>query len=357
MLVDDHPLWLDTLGNVLDGSGIGSVIAKASDGLEAIATAAQYKPDVVVMDMMLPGANGIEAARAIVHANPTVRVLMLSSSQVREDVIEAVKAGACGYLLKTVGAREVAEAVERVSRGELVFPPELASVVLEELRRPTAPPDKQRLRLGVVADPLLDREGLAHVLEGAGFDVVCSVATADALLDRFDDDLPDVAVVALSTGGGEAIVASVAKLRIARPRLGVLVLAPVAEVSHAFSLLSDGPGGIGYLLRERVSDLDQLTNAIRRTAAGESVIDPQVVRMLVSRERETSPLDALTPRERSVLALMAEGRTNQGISNEMHLSARTVEKYVGSIFTKLGLEGAGDDHRRVLAVVAYLRTS
>jgi len=139
------------------------------------------------------------------------------------------------------------------------------------------------------------------------------------------------------------------------PGTAVVVLSQHVETGLLFDLLADDPRGVGYILKERVADIDQFTGAIRRVAAGESVIDPEVVSRLVARPRRDSPLETLTARERDVLALMAEGRSNQAIATQLWMSPKTVETHVGSIFTKLGLAPATEDHRRVLAVLAFLR--
>ena len=219
VVVDDHPLWRQTLSSVIERGAAGRVIAEAADGETALRLVERLRPDLVVMDMHLPGMSGAAATAAVVEHHPTTRVLVLSSSDERSSVIDAVRAGAAGYLLKTAEAEEIYDAIRRVLRGELVFPPALASFVLEELR-------------------------------SAGLDGV---------------------------GGAPA----------------------------------------------------------RHRTAG-------------------SALDGLTEREREVLQLMAEGRSNQAIADRLFVSGKSVESNVARIFSKLGLEVAPDDHRRVLAVVAYL---
>ena len=217
MLVDDHPIWRETLARMLRHKRAGTVVAQASDGQEAIVLARKARPEVVIMDIDLPLINGVEATRRLVEEQPGIKVLVLSASDSRGQVIEAVRAGASGYLIKTAGPDEVVAAVHRIHAGELVFPPAVAEAVLGEIRR----------------------------------------AASRHLPDR-----------------------------------------------------TSGP----------------------------------------------DPLEALTDPEREVLALMAEGRSNQAIGSALHCSSKTVEARVGSIFAKLGLEPAADDHRRVLAVVTYLRS-
>jgi DNA-binding NarL/FixJ family response regulator len=213
------------------------------------------------------------------------------------------------------------------------------------------------MRVMIADDAVLFREGVARVLTEAGFDVVAQVGDAAALLHRVRQDPPDAVVVDIRmppTHTTEGLDAA-RDLQERHPSVGVLVLSAHVEPHYALQLIESGARGAGYLLKERVADLDELTEAIRRVAAGGLVIDPSVVAQLVGRQRTRSPLDELTDRERDVLKVMAEGRSNQAICQRLYLSQKTVEAYVRSVFTKLGLHQGADDNRRVLAVLTYLR--
>ncbi|HWO63285.1 MAG TPA: response regulator transcription factor [Umezawaea sp.] len=213
------------------------------------------------------------------------------------------------------------------------------------------------MRVIVADDAVLFREGLAGLLVDAGFEVTAKVGDAVAVLDRVSADPPDVVVVDIRMPPGHRTEGLEAAEEIKRrwPAVGVLVLSAHVEPHYALRLLETGAAGAGYLLKERVTEVAELTDALRRIAAGGVVIDPGVVARMVGRSRVRSPLDDLSGRERDVLSVMAEGRTNQAICERLHLSPKTVEAYVRSVFTKLGLHQGPDDNRRVLAVLAYLR--
>jgi len=213
------------------------------------------------------------------------------------------------------------------------------------------------LRLVLADDSVLVREGVARLLIDSGFEVIAQVSDADALLQATRDLLPDVAVVDIRmppTHTDEGLRAAQTIRAEHGATVGILVLSQHVEPSFALRLMSDGAGGVGYLLKDRVSDIGDLADAIRRIAKGGSVIDPSVVAVLVGR-RARVPLDDLTEREREVLALMAEGRSNQAIGDRLGMARKTVEAHIANIFSKLELEPAADDHRRVLAVLAHLR--
>jgi DNA-binding NarL/FixJ family response regulator len=204
----------------------------------------------------------------------------------------------------------------------------------------------------IADDSVLLREGVSRLLAEAGFDVVGQAGDADELLREVEDKSPDVAIVDIRmppTHTDEGLRAA-RELRSRYPKLGVLVLS-----QYAFELLADDASGVGYLLKDRVSDLNELSDAVTRVGEGGSVLDPSVVSQLVGRRRPgNDPIDDLTDREREVLALMAEGRSNKAIAQRLFITERTVEKHVKSILMKLRISATQDDHRRVLAVLAYL---
>ncbi|MEV5932952.1 response regulator transcription factor [Streptomyces sp. NPDC052079] len=211
----------------------------------------------------------------------------------------------------------------------------------------------------VADDSLLLREGLVRLLEESGVvTVVGQAGNAERLLALVDDRRPDVALVDIRmppTYADEGVRAA-HRIRERFPAVGVLLLSQYVETGSAVEVMTRQPGGFGYLLKDRIADVGELADAIKRVGAGEPVMDAEVVARLLSRRRVTSALDTLTRRERDVLALMAEGRSNEAISRRLYVSGKTVETHVRNVFTKLGLEPALEDHRRVLAVLAYLQS-
>ena len=215
----------------------------------------------------------------------------------------------------------------------------------------------QPIRVLVGEDQPFVREGVVHVLQDGGFDVVGAAADARALVRMASAYRPDVVVtdIQMPPDHTDDGLRAALQIRAARPGVGVLVLSQFLEDSYVFDLVADGAQGVGYMLKEKIGDLAMFTDAVRRVAGGGSALDPDVVARLVGRKREASPVDDLTPRERQVLALIAEGRSNAGIARELVVTVAAVERHVTSIFDKLGLHQSPDQHRRVLAVLKFLR--
>jgi DNA-binding NarL/FixJ family response regulator len=215
------------------------------------------------------------------------------------------------------------------------------------------------LRVVVADDSVLLREGIVRLLdEQDGFEVVAQAGDAEELLRKVGAHKPDVAVVDIRmppTNTDDGLRAAL-EIRSTRPETSVLVLSQYVEEGYALDLVGDAAGGVGYLLKDRVADVERFVDAVRRVAEGGSALDPEVVSQLLGRARRDDPLGQLTPREREVLELMAEGRSNNAVAAQLVVTERAVEKHVTSIFSKLDLPPAAEDHRRVLAVLAFLRS-
>jgi serine/threonine-protein kinase len=213
------------------------------------------------------------------------------------------------------------------------------------------------VQVAVADDSVLFREGLARLLEASGMQVTSRSANATELLAMIESRPPDIVITDIRmppTHTTEGLVAA-SQIRERHPDVAVLLLSQYVETTHALQLLQHGALRIGYLLKDRVSDVREFTDAVRRVAAGGSAIDPEVVSQLLIRRRQHDLVDQLSERERDVLHLMAEGRSNGAIGTQLHLSEKTVEGHVRNIFSKLGLEPTAEDHRRVLAVLTYLK--
>jgi DNA-binding NarL/FixJ family response regulator len=214
------------------------------------------------------------------------------------------------------------------------------------------------VRVAIAEDSVLLREGLARLLDDAGFEVVGKCGDTKDLMLKVRSYQPDVAIVDIRlppTHSDEGLQAAL-EIRAEHPGVAVLVLSQYVELGLAMKLLADSAEGVGYLLKDRISDVDDFVGAVRRVANGGSAVDPNIVSTLLSRQRDDDPLAVLTPREREVLELMATGSSNQGIADKLVITLRAVEKYVSSIFGKLGLPSTGTESRRVLAVLTFLRT-
>jgi DNA-binding NarL/FixJ family response regulator len=217
--------------------------------------------------------------------------------------------------------------------------------------------ETQTIRVVIADDAVVLREGAAMLLEDAGFEVVAQAGDADDLIRKVRAHKPDVAVIDVKMPPGEDGQGLRAALAIHRelPDVGILMFSGYVERLYLDELLAAGAAGVGYMLKERVDQVGLLADAVRRVAAGETVLDPDVVAEMVAGAPDQGPLDTLTPREREVLGLMAQGRSNRSIAGELFVSERVVERHVTGIFMKLDLTASDQDHRRVLAVLAYLR--
>jgi DNA-binding NarL/FixJ family response regulator len=214
------------------------------------------------------------------------------------------------------------------------------------------------VQVAIAEDSVLLREGVARVLDEAGLDVVAQCENADDLMLKVRSFPPDVVIMDIRlppTHNDEGMRAAL-ELRASHPSVGVLVLSQYVEVGLALKLLADSAEGVGYLLKDRVGDVEEFVAAVRRVGEGGSALDPIIVSTLIARQRPDDPIGLLTPREREVLELMASGSSNQGIADSLVITVRAVEKYVSSIFGKLGLPSTGTESRRVLAVLLYLRS-
>ena len=212
------------------------------------------------------------------------------------------------------------------------------------------------MRVAIAEDSVLLREGISKILDSNGFDVVAQCGDADELLRKLSTNEPDVVILDIRlppTHSDEGLRAAI-QIRKEHPEIGVLVLSQYVEVGLAMQLLADSAEGVGYLLKDRISEASEFIAALRRVADGGSAVDPIIVSTLLSKQRRDDPIEALTPREREVLELMATGSSNQGIADELVITTRAVEKYVSSIFSKLDLPSTGSESRRVLAVLLVL---
>jgi DNA-binding NarL/FixJ family response regulator/class 3 adenylate cyclase len=269
--------------------------------------------------------------------------------------------------VKDLGEHELKglEGPERIfqlvrANGQDEFPPLRLGLIVDPQAEPvggSVQKGSAQLRVALADDAVLLREGIARLLTEAGFEIVGQSGTADDLLLKVRSYSPDVAVVDIRMPPSQTDegLRAAQEIREKHPDVGVLVLSQYVEPAYALELLAESAEGVGYLLKDRVSDVDEFAAAVRRVAEGGSALDPALVTQLVGRQRQRDPIDELTPREREVLELMAEGRSNQAIGERLFITPRAVEKHITSIFGKLRLPPAPDDHRRVLAVLAFLQ--
>jgi DNA-binding NarL/FixJ family response regulator len=215
----------------------------------------------------------------------------------------------------------------------------------------------RRTRVVVGEDQPIVREGIVHILQDGGFEVAATAGDAQELVRKVRTYRPDVVVtdIQMPPDHTDDGLRAALEIRVAQPSVGVLILSQFLEDRYAFDLVAGGAQGVGYLLKEKVGDLRMFTDAVRRVASGGSALDPEVVARLIGRPRRNSPLDQLTKREREVLSLIAEGRSNAGVAEELVITIAAVERHVTSIFDKLGLRQSPEQHRRVVAVLTYLR--
>jgi DNA-binding NarL/FixJ family response regulator/class 3 adenylate cyclase len=288
------------------------------------------------------------------------------------DIVRAARIAQCGHggqIIASAATLEAAAGTPAHDLGEyriegLSEPERIYQLAAGDLARDFPPLRNTSTTLGeeikivIADDSVLLREGVVRLLTETGFDVVAQSGTGEDLLRHVAMHKPTVAIVDIRmppTHTDEGLRAA-AEIRERFPDTGVLVLSQYVEAGYAMELLADSAEGVGYLLKDRVSDIEQFASAVRRVAEGGSVLDPDVVSQLLGRHRRDDPLEQLTPREREVLELMAEGRSNQAIADRLFVTLRAVEKHVTSIFSKLDLPASTDDHRRVLAVLASLQT-
>ena len=351
LIVDDHPSFRASARVLLEAEGF-DVVGEAADGAQAITEAGRLRPEVVLLDVQLPDIDGFDVAARLTGADDAPTVILVSSRDGSDFGPLVTRSGARGFVPKAeLSGRprpRAALAADAPARAQLSACTRTSSTLLDD-----------SLRVVVADDSVLLREGLCRLLEESGFDVVGQAGDAEDLMRKVGAHKPDVAVVDVRmppTHTDEGLRAA-HRIRSEQPNTAVLVLSQYVEEAYALDLLSESTERTGYLLKDRVSDVDTFTDAVRRVANGGSALDPEVVALLLGRRRREDPLESLTAREREVLGLMAEGRSNNAIAEALVVTERAVEKHVTSIFSKLDLPPTVEDHRRVLAVLAYLRAA
>jgi DNA-binding NarL/FixJ family response regulator/class 3 adenylate cyclase len=373
----DYPAVLGRIRNLLRESVAASsgrevdavgdeLLAAFTDGSRAVEAA--FAAQRAFRDAAWPGERPIRVRIGLHTGTPTIGV----EGYTGVDVVRASRIANAGHGHQILASAATIERVQGVSARDLgehqleglPAPERIHQLLADDLPR-DFPPLRytvatlgNSIRVVLADDTVLLREGVARLLSESGFDVVAQSGNADDLIRHVAMHKPDVAVVDIRmppTHTDEGLQAA-RTIRERFPGTGVLVLSQYVEPGYALDLLSETAEGVGYLLKDRVADLDQFASAVRRVAEGGSALDPAVVSELVGRRRKDDPVDELTPREREVLELMAEGRSNQAIADRLYVTLRAIEKHVTSIFSKLDLPASTDDHRRVLAVLLFLRS-
>jgi serine/threonine-protein kinase len=327
-----------------------------------------------VMASFPSAARALDAAVAVQHAidrrwpRQSVRIGVSTSEAVRHGQhIEGAAVGEAARLCAAAAAGSIlcspqVKLLAGTRAGHTIRPKATltrdgALEPLDVFEVEAEPLEPRALRVVLADDAPVIREGIATLLRDAGIEIAATVPDAEALLDAVDRHHPDIAItdIRMPPGHGLEGLEAALTIRATHPEVAVLVLSQHIETGSAVELLTRGARGVGYLLKERIGDVNELTDALHTVASGGTVVDPEIVNRLVERQRRNDPLAGLTDREREVLALMAQGRTNHAIADALALNAKTVESHVRSIFAKLGLEPEADVHRRVLAVITYLR--
>jgi DNA-binding NarL/FixJ family response regulator/class 3 adenylate cyclase len=373
---DLGPDWAAVLADVrrllresVSGSGGHEVDSRGDELFAAFGTAEEGATAAVDAQRRLSGHNWPAPVRVRIGLH-TATAMLDEDGYVGVDVHRAFRIANAGHGGQIVTSEAMAGALspgrELRDLGQWLLPDLPDPERIYQLDEPglggdfaplRARPGAAAVRAVLADDSVLLREGIARLLVDAGFDVVAQSGNAEDLLRHVAMHKPDVAVVDIRmppTQTDEGLRAA-KQIREVHPETGVLVLSQYVEPGYAMELLSDSAESVGYLLKDRVADVDEFASAVRRVAEGGSALDPAVVSELVGRHRRDDPLEALSPREREVLELMAEGRSNQAIAERMFVTLRAVEKHVTSIFVKLRLPATAEDHRRVLAVLALLQ--
>jgi DNA-binding NarL/FixJ family response regulator len=338
LIVDDHPGFRSHARRFLEREGY-EVVAEAGGVAEALTRARESEPELALVDIGLPDGNGYDLTGELLELPRPPAVVLISSHGEAEVSPCVAGSGALGFIPKD----------------------ELSGERIEALLGESAPAPADGaapMRVLVADDSVLLRAGIVRLLADAGFEVVAEAGDAEELLRKAAAHKPDVAIVdiRMPPDGTDDGLRAALEIRRRLPRTGVLVLSQYVEEGYALDLLGESAERTGYLLKDRVADVERFLDSVRRVGQGGSALDPEVVAHMLGRRRDEDPLAELTAREREVLALMAEGRSNAAAAEQLVVTERAVEKHVTSIFGKLGLAPAAEDHRRVLAVLTFLRS-